>query len=74
MGEKEIKQSRKTLAEGHTREWNSAHHTGEGWDRVESDGGKVTFDSPVPAEKAAEYLHPAIERDVADQVYGGAME
>ena len=65
IGEKEIKEKRRNLPEGHVRETNTARHTGQGWDQVASDGDTVTFES-----ESAPFVHPLMERDVAEQVFG----
>ena len=65
IGEKEIKEKRKNLPEGHIRETNTARHTGQGWDQVASDGDTVTFEA-----EATPFVHPTMERDVAEEVYG----
>ncbi len=72
IGEKEIKEKRKRLPEGHTRETNTARHAGEGWDQVPSDGDTVTIDADI--EEESPFVNPIMERDVAEQVYGMIWE
>ncbi len=65
IGEQEIKERRKTLPEGHTRETNAARHTGPGWDQVETADDSVSFEPD-----STPFVHPLTERETAEEVYG----
>ena len=65
IGEKEIKERRRNLPEGHTRETNAARHTGPGWDQVETADDSVTFEAD-----STPFVHPLTERETAEEVYG----
>lgn len=72
IGEKEIKDWRKKLPEGHTRESNAARSTGAGWDPVKADGDTVTIEGPEveTTPEGQQFIHPLMEREAAEEVFG----
>lgn len=63
IGDKEIKEGRKRLPKGHTRETNTAHTVG--YDQVDSDDDSVSL-TVAPTHIA----QAAIPREVADDIFG----
>ncbi len=65
MSEAEIKEGRKRLPKGHTREQNTAHTVG--YDYIESDGDEVAMSTIT---KPTHMSQAAIPREVAEDIYG----